>query len=100
MSAEIDKAKEHLVALRAFIESPAHMGYLAARDAEISNIERRILDMPPSTQENIALLLMAHGELDSQVEMKRTFGDALHTLEARIDEMVERENQAAANTKV
>jgi hypothetical protein len=100
MSAEVDKAKEHLVALRAFVESPAHMGYIAARDEEISNIEKRILNTPPRTREDIASLLMWHGELDSQTEMKRTFGDALHTLEARIDEMVERENQNATNTKV
>jgi uncharacterized protein YneF (UPF0154 family) len=100
MSAEIDKAKEHLVALKAFIASPAHVGYLAARDEEISNIEKRILNTPPIDQRNIADLLMAHGELDSQTEMKQTFESARVQLEARIDEMVEQENQNASNTKV
>lgn len=100
MTDEIKKLEEHLLALDAFIVSPAHSGYLIARDLEISDIEQRILSTPPISQDAIAVALMAFGELDCQKEMKTTFTDARVTLKGRIDEEIERDNQNATTTKV
>ena len=100
MTDEIKKLEEHLTTLEAFLASPAHVGYLLARDAEISDIEQRILSTPPISQDAIAVVLQAFGELDCQKEMKTTFSDARVTLKARIDEEIERDNQNATTTKV
>jgi hypothetical protein len=100
MSAEIDKAKEHLTALKAFIASPAHEGFVNAKTQEIGHVKARILMLPPINQENIVQQLMAHGEWDCLEEEVKTFESARVQLEARIDEMVEQENQNASNTKV
>jgi hypothetical protein len=97
---EIEQAKLHLKLLIDFIDSPLHTKYVAARDLEIVDIQNRILMTPPITDTQRADVLMAHGELDSQQEMKKTFTDARVTLEARIDEMIERDNQNATETKV
>jgi hypothetical protein len=100
MNDEIKRLEEHLAALDAFIASPAHAGYLLARDAEISELEQRILSTPPISQDTIAVVLQAFGELDCQKEMKTTFTEARVTLKGRIDEEIERDNQNATTTKV
>jgi uncharacterized protein YneF (UPF0154 family) len=100
MTDEIKRLEEHLTALDAFIVSPAHAGYLLARDAEISDIEQRILSTPPISQDAIAVVLMAFGELDCQKEMKQTFEDARATLKARLDEAIDRDNESATTTRV
>jgi hypothetical protein len=100
MSAEVEKLQKHLEALETFMSSDAYVGYLSARDEEIRIIEQRILMTPPITEINRADVLLAHGELDCQKDMKQTFEDARGTLKARIDEMIERDNQTATETKV
>lgn len=100
MSEEVKKLEKHLAALEAFIASPAHTGYVAARQEEIDTIEQRILLTPPIDDGSRSVQLMAFGELDSQREMLKTFEDARLTLKARIDDAVERENEQATETKV
>jgi hypothetical protein len=100
MSAEVEKLQKHLEALETFMASDAYVGYVSARDEEIRIIEQRILMTPPITEINRADVLLAHGELDCQKDMKQTFEDARGTLKARIDEMIERDNQTATETKV
>lgn len=100
MSPEVEKLQQHLDALNAFMDSPAYAGYVIARDEEIRQIEQRILMTPPITEVDRAVVLLAHGELDCQGDMKKTFEDARVTLEARINEMIERDNQNATETKV
>lgn len=100
MSAEVEKLQKHLEALEAFMASEAHIGYLSARDEEIRLIEQRILMTPPITEMDRAVVLLAHGELDSQTEMKKTFEDARTTLKKRIDDLVESENSGESETKI
>lgn len=100
MSPEVEALQKHLEALEAFMASDAYVGYISARDEEIRIIEQRILITPPITETDRAVVLLAHGELDSQTEMKKTFEDARVTLKARIDETIERENKDATGTKV
>lgn len=97
---KVQELQEHLKALEAFIASPAHTGYITARRQEVADIQQRILMMPPITEQQRSLQLMAFGELDSQEEMLKTFEDARLTLKARIDEEIERENEQAATAKV
>lgn len=97
---EVQTLKAHLESLEAFIASPAHVGYVAAREQEIVDLKQRILWTPPIDDGARSAQLMAFGELDSQQEMLKTFEDARQTLKARIDEAVERENQLATTTKV
>lgn len=100
MTAEQTKLEKHLEQLDAFMSSEAYVGYRSARDEEIRIIEQRILMTPPITEVNRAEVLLAHGELDCQRDMKKTFEDARVTLKARIDKLIERENENASDTKV
>lgn len=100
MTAEREKFETHLAQLDAFLASDAYVGYLSARDEEIRTIENRILMTPPITEINRADVLLAHGELDSQRDMKKTFEDARVTLKKRIDDLVEKENSGETGTIV
>ncbi len=99
MTEEIKRAEQHLAALDAFIASPAHAGYVVAKQAEIEDVKNRILMLPPTDPKNISLSLMAHGEWECLQEALTTFEDARVTLKKRIDDMVDRQNQDATNTK-
>lgn len=100
MSPEVKKLSDHLTALRVFIASPAHEGFVTARTDEIKAVRERICTILPDSQLNVALLNQAHGELDCLEEIISTFEDAALVLKARIDEKVERENQSGTTTKV
>lgn len=100
MSLEVKKMQDHLVALTAFIASPAHVGYLEAKKLEIESTKEEILRYIPDSPTNIALQLQAHGRLDLLEESISTFEVAARTLKQRIDETVERENQAGTTTKI
>lgn len=99
MSEDTTKAQERLVKLEAFIDSPEHAAYVSAREQEISDVQSRILLTPPVNQDQIATQLLAFGELSCLEEMKTCFIDARAHLKQKIDEMVDRDNQNAENTK-
>ncbi len=99
MSQELESKHQHLEALKAFLMSPAYIGYLAAIDVEIEASKNTIVTIPPTTPENTAELLMEHGELRCLEADKTRFEDARVSLEKLIDEMAEQEMQNATETK-
>lgn len=100
MSAELNQLNEHLGDLELFMASRAHVGFIAARRAEIQDIEGRILLLVPDTSISIALQNQARGELDYAKAMLTTFEEARELLKARISATTDRENNDASNTKV
>lgn len=100
MSPETKEKQDHLDALRAFMTSSVHENFVKARTAELANVKDQILMLRPDCEANVALSLQKFGELDVLEEMITTFNDAALSLKARIDEMVERENQQGSTTKV
>jgi hypothetical protein len=100
MTDELKKLESRLVELDKFIASSEHAAYKSARETEISDGRSRILMTPPINEQNIATVLMSHGELDCLESMLTCFEDARVQLKQKIDEMVDRENQDAGNTKV
>lgn len=99
MSAELEERKKHLAALEAFLQSPAYTGYLSAVNAEIDASKNTIVTIPPSNPDNIATLLMEHGELRCLEADLTRFEDARVSLGKLIDEMVEQELKNATETK-
>lgn len=100
MSPETQRLQNHLDALTAFMESPAYVGYISASEEEVRLVEARILLTPPITDEQQALCLMAHGELDVKKENLKIFEVARVELKARVDKSIELDNQNATETKV
>lgn len=96
----IDVLQTHMKALDAFLASDAYVGYLAAQNVQIENLQTLILGMLPNSEANIAILLGWHGELTAQTQMKTVFEDARVTLKDRIDKLVEQKTQNASNRKV
>lgn len=99
MSPEVSKLTGHLNALNGFIVSDTHKNFVNARLAEIVEVKRRILGLPPDDQKTIAVINQAHGELGCLEEMLTTFEDAATKLKARISETTERENKSGTTIK-
>jgi hypothetical protein len=85
--------QRHLESLKTFMESIAYQGYLSARRMEIEQVKSNILLNEPSNPQSIAEDFKMRGELKTLEEMLNVFKDARLTLERRIEEMLERENQ-------
>lgn len=100
MSQEIEDKKKHLVALEVFLASPAHKGFVAAREHDVRMLEEAILTVEPEDRETEIEGFKLRGELRYAKQMVKTFEDARVSLKERIDEMVERELQERANIKV
>lgn len=100
MSVELDKLREHLESLETFFKSSAHVGYVAAREEEVKNLEAAIVAMDPIDRATEIEGFKLRGELRSQQGMISIFEDARVTLKDRIDQMAELENQNATETKV
>jgi hypothetical protein len=96
---ELQKKKEHLEALEAFMNSIAYEGYKAALNVDIETTKELIIQTPPVSFENFAKELLLRGELINLESRISMFEDARVTLERRIDEMAETEIQNATTTK-
>jgi hypothetical protein len=98
MSALSEKQK-HLEALEAFLDSPAHNGFVVARAHDIQLLKESILMVEPEDRASEIEGFKLRGELRYAEQMVKTFEDARVSLKDRIDEMVERELEERVNTK-
>lgn len=96
---DVTEKKKHLEALEAFLASPAHIGFVAAREHDIRILKDAILAVEPVDRESEIEGFKLRGELRYAEQMVKTFEDARVSLKDRIDEMVERELQERVNTK-
>ena len=99
MSTEVEKKREHLEAIEAFMVSPAFLGYKEAVEYEIQLVKDAIVAITPDNFENFVELCQQKGELRCLESRLTMFEDARVSLESRIDEMVEAELQNATETK-
>jgi hypothetical protein len=100
MSQEIEDKKKHLVVLEEFLKSPAHKGFVAAREHDIATLKESILLVEPTDRMSEIEGFKLRGELRYAEMMVKTFEDARVTLKDRIDEMVEAELQARDQIKL
>ena len=100
MSQEIVDKKKHLVALEAFLASPAHIGFVLAREHDVRELKDALLMVEPIDRPSEIEGFKLRGELRYAEQMVKTFEDARVSLKERIDEMVERELQERDNIKV
>lgn len=97
---DLSEKQKHLEALETFLSSPAHIGFVAAREHDIRLLKDTILMVEPIDRETEIEGFKLRGELRYAEQMVKTFEDARVSLKDRIDEIVERELQERDNTKV
>ena len=100
MSQEIEDKKKHLAALETFVASPAHRGFVAAREYDVKTLKDAILMVEPEDRKTEIEGFKLRGELRYAEVMVKTFEDARVSLKARIDELVELELQERDSPKV
>jgi hypothetical protein len=100
MTEELQRLQKHLEALEAFVASPAHDGYVAARAAEISLLESQIIEDDPIDRKTEIESFKQRGELRCLRQMITIFEDGLIDLKTRIEDELERENVMRSNKKV
>lgn len=95
------QAQRHLESLEIFLGSEAHAGYVTATIEDIQSTKDQILILVDEAEDHKQLfeILRLGGELRNQRRMLEVFNDARALLKQRIEEMLERENQNADNTK-
>jgi hypothetical protein len=96
---DLAEKRKHLEALEEFLASPAHIGFVLAREHDIRILTDAILSVEPVDRETEIEGFKLRGELRYAEQMVKTFEDARVSLKDRIDEMVERELQERVNTK-
>lgn len=96
---DLSEKRKHLEALETFLASPAHIGFVAAREHDIRELKDAILMVEPEDRRSEIDGFKLRGELRYAEQMVKTFEDARVSLKDRIDEMVERELQERVNTK-
>jgi crotonobetainyl-CoA:carnitine CoA-transferase CaiB-like acyl-CoA transferase len=99
MSAEVEQKKKHLAALETFLQSPAHVGYVAAIKREIQETKDAIVAIVPDNQKDFVELCQQKGALRLLESELTRFEDARVSLGSRIDAMVEAELENATETK-
>jgi hypothetical protein len=96
---DLQKKRQHLKSLIAFIESPAYLGYVSAVRVDIQANKDAQVAITPDNLPDIVELLQLKGELRCLESRLTMFEDARTKLERRIDEMVEAELESATETK-
>lgn len=94
------KLKKHLEALETFIASPAYVGYLAAREREIKNLEAALLDCEPLDRAGEIESYKQRGERRCLQQMLLIFEDARADLKDEIEDELESESKARQTKKV
>lgn len=97
---ERKRAEEHLAALEAFMASCAYEYYLEAQRTAIETLEKQLIACAPSSIENFCMHWSLRGELTAQEQMLQIFEDGRRTLKARINEIIECENETASERKI
>jgi hypothetical protein len=93
MTEELMRLEKHREALEAFLASPAHAGYVAARQTEIASLEMQILEDDPVDRKTEIESFKQRGELRCLRQLVTIFEDGLIDLKDRIEEELERENK-------
>jgi hypothetical protein len=83
----LPKLKLHLAALEAFIDSPAHEGYLEGCKTEIAQVEYEIASFEPCNQDQFLELAKLYGMRRALLPLPNRFQDARDILKSRIDEV-------------
>lgn len=99
---ERQRKERHLVALSAFMDSEAYVGYRSAGVEDIKTTEESIVIVAEGASQDKDLfeILRLAGELRNQRRTLETFEDARESLKSRIDEIVNLENEIASTRKV
>lgn len=88
---EIAEKKAHLVALDAFIASPAHRAYKVGKQKEAGILASAILELDITTIEGVLLMLQQKGEYKAAQDAITQFETTRADLKQWIDEMVDAE---------
>ena len=96
---DLSEKRKHLEALETFLASPAHIGFVTAREHDIRMLKDAILMVDPVDKATEIEGFKLRGELRFAEQMVNTFEDARVSLKDRIDEMAERELEERVNTK-
>lgn len=96
---DLSEKRKHLEALETFLASPAHIGFVLAREHDIRELKDAILMVEPTDRISEIEGFKLRGELRFAEQMVKTFEDARVSLKDRIDEMAERELEERVNTK-
>jgi chromosome segregation ATPase len=95
-SEELIRLKAHLGSLEAFLHSPAHTGFVAARQEEIRVIEETLLDIDPVNHETEIEHFKFRGERRCLKSMITVFADAMEELKDRIADLEDEETDVVA----
>jgi chromosome segregation ATPase len=93
MTEELIRLKKHLESLEAFLSRPAHKGFVAAREAEIAQIEEALLDNDPVNHVDEIEHYKFRGERRCLKSMLTVFSDAMEELKDRISELEDEEDE-------
>ena len=95
-SEELNNAKEHLASLEAFVRSRAHVGFIAARNEELRQLEEAMLEVDPVTREDEIEQCKLRGERRCLKSMLGIFTTAVEDLKDRIADLEDEEMNAVA----
>src|SRR5258705_10229826 len=97
-SEELIRLKEHLVSLEVFIDSPAHVGFLAARQEEIRQIEDTLRDVDRVDRGDEIEQYKFRGERRCLKSMVTVFSDAAEELRDRISDLEDEETEVSVGS--
>jgi hypothetical protein len=89
---ELIKLKAHEKALETFLDSPAHTGFVAARQEELRLVKDTILELDPVRREDEIEQYKLRGEMRVLEGLVGCFPDALEELRDRISDLEDEEN--------
>lgn len=89
----LDKAQKHLAALETFMRGPAYVGFQYGVSKEIEGVNYDLLEQPVKDICGLVSLFELRGARRVLIESSQRFEDARVALTAKIDEMVDQENQ-------
>jgi hypothetical protein len=90
-SEELIRKRKHLKALEDFLNSPAYVGFIVAREAEIEDLKGSILLFDIVDFKSIFAQCNARGELECLYTMLEVFPKAMEELKDRISELEDEE---------
>jgi hypothetical protein len=92
-SEELLRLKTHLGSLEAFLDSPAHTGFVSAREEEIRQIDEVLLEQDPMSRSDEIEHFKFRGERRCLKSMLTVFADAVDELRDRIADLEDEEEE-------
>lgn len=87
-----ERLRENLAALDAWLNSPSHVGWVAAREEEVRQFNQQIAEVAGSWEE----VLILRAKRENTLEITHSFEDTRQTLKEELDKVIEEETQLAA----